>query len=321
MTSPVQLERFCQYLNTEKGASPHTIDAYTRDIREFGEAVRGDTGFADWADIDLDDARSFVSHLFNAGDSKRSIQRKKSSLRSFFRFLIRENAVSSNPFAELAAIKADKPLPKVFSINELERLITGVQSYWQQQVDSGAASSMDNAEFAAARDSAMIEIIYSAGLRIGEAVNCNCSDIDLARGVIKIRGKGKKERLGILGTPAVKALKYYYRLRRLNGGGREAESPLFINLRNGRLTARSFQRYLKEYLIAAGLPPDFTPHKLRHSFATHMLDAGADLRSIQEMLGHENLGTTQIYTHISAERLKQAYKKAHPRAQAAPKGK
>jgi len=314
VTSPVQLERFCQYLRTEKGASPHTIAAYTRDIREFGEAARGDAAFSQWEEIDLDDARSFVMCLFEAGDSKRSIQRKKSSLRSFFRFLIREKVVKVNPFAELAAIKADKPLPKVFSIGELDRLISGVQLYWQQQVDSGTTRSLEAAEFAAARDSAMIETIYSAGLRIGEAVNCGCGDLDLARGVVKIRGKGKKERLGILGAPAVKALKYYYRLRRLNGGGREDDSPLFLNQRGGRLTARSFQRYLKEYLMAAGLPPDFTPHKLRHSFATHMLDAGADLRSIQEMLGHENLGTTQIYTHISAERLKQAYKKAHPRA-------
>ena len=161
----------------------------------------------------------------------------------------------------------------------------------------------------------MIEVIYSGGLRISEAININYGDIDLSSGVVKVRGKGKKERLAALGRPAVNALREYLDLRSSLGlGGRDRASALFLNQSGTRISARSFQRDLKNYLLTAGLPPDFTPHKLRHSFATHLLDAGADLRSVQELLGHENLSTTQIYTHVSAERLRKVYTEAHPLA-------
>ena len=306
---------FLRYLRAERNASEHTVEAYSSDILEFITPVKGgEESFNDWNGVDRDDAKIFLLRLHEAGDGKRSMQRKLSAMRSFFRYLVRSELVRENPFLRLPPIKADQPLPLVMNINQVENLIEAVGSYWRDAVASGIARSAEGAEFASARDTAMVELIYSGGLRIGEAVGLNYGDLDLAGNSVRVRGKGKKERLAILGAPAHRAVAAYLRLRREYGGGREPASPLFLNQRGGRLTARSFQRDLKNYLTAAGLPVDFTPHKLRHSFATHLLDAGADLRSVQEMLGHENLSTTQIYTHVSAERMKNVYKKAHPRA-------
>ena len=191
-------------------------------------------------------------------------------------------------------------------------MINSIADYWQNQINSGSVKSEESGNFACARDQAITEIIYSGGLRISEAVGLNMGDI--SRDVMKIRGKGKKERLGAIGSSADAAVRRYLALRRAFTSERGPDAPLFVNQQGTRLTVRSFQRNLKNYLIAAGLPPDFTPHKLRHSFATHLLDAGADLRSVQELLGHENLSTTQIYTHVGIERLRKVYQEAHPRA-------
>ena len=313
MTDPL-LDGFIHYLKTERNASPHTIDAYRRDIAEFGLRIRDDEHFSDWTGVDHDQARTFVIKLFDAGDSKRSVQRKLSSLRSFYRCLMKHGQATDNPFSGLAPIKSDKPLPIVMSIGDIDRLIAGVRTYWQSAAASGLSKSEDSAEFSEARDTAMIELLYSGGLRIGEAVGLNLGDVDLNNRLVLVRGKGKKERLAAIGTPCCNALRTYYPCRRSVGAERRIDAPLFVNRFGNRITARSFQRNLKNYLMTAGLPPDFTPHKLRHSFATHLLDAGADLRSVQEMLGHENLSTTQIYTHVSAERMRQVYKNSHPRA-------
>ena len=306
------LEDFRRYLELERGASSHTIAAYTRDIREFAVAVLEDEDFDRWENVDRDLARCFLVKLNEKADGKRSIQRKRSALKSFFRFLIRNGVRNDNPFDQLPQLKANQPLPKVMSINQIDQLINSVSGYWQSQLEAGAAKGENGAEFSAARDRALIEIIYSGGLRISEAVGLNLSD--LSRGVMKIRGKGKKERLAAIGSTAERAIRQYLPLRRDFLTDRGSDAPLFINQQGTRLTARSFQRNLKNYLVFAGLPADFTPHKLRHSFATHLLDAGADLRSVQELLGHENLSTTQIYTHVGIERLKKVYRSAHPRA-------
>ena len=308
------LDQFIHYLETERNASVHTISAYLRDIREFGKKIREDENFSDWLSVDHDQARAFVMKLFDAGDSKRSIQRKLSAMRSFYRFLIKHSFTEENPFSGLAPIKSDKPLPVVMNISDIDRLIAGVKEYWQQATLTGLAKTEDSAEFAEARDVAMVELIYSGGLRIGETVALNLGDLDINSGCVRVRGKGKKERLAAIGSQAAAALRTYYPARKLVRAGRNPDAPLFVNRFGTRLTARSFQRNMKKYLIIAGLPPDFTPHKLRHSFATHLLDAGADLRSVQEMLGHENLSTTQIYTHVSAERMRKVYKESHPRA-------
>lgn len=306
------LESFVKYLEAERNASVHTVSAYTRDISEFCRDVMENADFDDWQKVDSDHGKRYLMVLHQRQCSKRSIQRKLSALKSFCRFLIRQGVLENNPFASLQRIKADKPLPKVMSVNQIDQLISAVSDYWQQMKALGTAKSEESADFAMLRDVAMIEVIYSSGLRVSEVVGINAGDIQ--QGIIKIRGKGKKERLGALGSHAEGALKNYRKFCRQSGISFRPDQPLFLNCFGGRITARSFQRNLKNYLISAGLPPDLTPHKLRHSFATHLLDAGADLRSVQELLGHENLSTTQIYTHVGIERLKKVYRSAHPRA-------
>lgn len=309
------LDSFLHYLRLERNYSEHTVEAYKSDILEFVEKVReSDESFEDWKSVDSDQARRFLTMLRENGNSKRSMQRKRSALSSFFRYMTRHNNIAKNPFVHLYSIKADKPLPQILSVPQIDQLTGVVPQYWDWAFANGLSKTEESATFSAARDLALIETIYSAGMRVSEAVGMNMGDIDLPGGIAKLRGKGKKERYGILGQKAKQALLKYFRLRNMVGGTRLAESPVFLNRYGERLTARSFQRNLKNYLTAAGLPPDITPHKLRHSFATHLLDAGADLRNVQEMLGHENLSTTQIYTHVSVERMKSVYHTAHPRA-------
>ena len=310
-----QIESFLQYLTHERQASSHTIESYRQDIEQFIQLMfPKEKDFQAWEKVDVFTARSLVVELQKIGLSKTSVLRKISAMRSFFRFMVREDIVEKNPFTGLNSPRKDRNLPKFMSVDEVSRLADAPALYWKNAAESGTAQDDDSAAFAAARDSALIEVIYSGGLRISEAVGMNLDSVNLISDIAKVRGKGKKERLCALGGPSVKAIREYMKLRKLRTSNERGSAPLFINKHGTRLTARSFQRNLKLYLEAAGLPPDLTPHKLRHSFATHMLDAGADLRSVQELLGHENLSTTQIYTHVSAERLKKAYNKAHPHA-------
>ena len=309
------LQRFLAWMASEKLASAHTLDAYRRDIVEFARFLGEDEDFDSWRDVRPEQAKLYVRDLFSRGMAKRTIKRKESSCRSFYKFMIMEEAASSNPFERLPAVKRDASLPMVISVSAVDRLIAAVTEFWQEACASGTASSEANAEFCRLRDTALLETIYSSGLRISEAAGANLGDLDLISGILKIRGKGKKERLGALGRSAVSALRQWLTVRKTVNGDTSRQAPVFVNCRDGgRISPRSCQRNLKNYLRQAGLPPDLTPHKLRHSFATHLLDAGADLRSVQEMLGHENLSTTQIYTHVSAERLREVYRSAHPRA-------
>ena len=311
----MQLENFLQYLKIEKQSSDHTVNSYQLDIQQFIELMAGgDENFDNWQQFSRDDARSYLQELHKLKLTKNSIARKLSAMRSFYKFMQLENSVDTNPFMRLPAQGRERKLPQVMSLGAIEKLIESVQPYWVDQLQRGLAKNEELASFAAVRDKAMIEVIYSGGLRISEAVGLNFKDLDMLSGTMLVHGKGKKERICALGRPARAALRNYFAIRRSRGGKEVPHAAVFINRNGGRLTARSFQRNLKEYLLAAGLPPDFTPHKLRHSFATHLLDAGADLRSVQEMLGHADLGTTQIYTHVSTERMKEAYRKAHPRA-------
>ena len=311
------LNGFLAYLDSERNASMHTLESYRMDIEQFSrltlntEASEQDV---DWNSVRVLDARSFVVALQGENLSRTSIVRKISGLRSFYRYLEREHIVESNPFTGLVSPKKQKLLPKYMTVAEVSRLLDSVDAVWRDAAAKGIVKSEENAQLSAARDGAILEVIYSGGLRISEALGLNLASIDLLGGVMKVRGKGRKERLCGLGGPAERALRKYLRIRALWTSDVRKEAPLFVNQDGGRLTPRSFQRNFKLYLAAAGLPSDMTPHKLRHSFATHLLDAGADLRSVQELLGHANLSTTQIYTHISAERLKAVYNKAHPRA-------
>ncbi len=310
---------FLRYLSVERAASAHTVAAYQRDIAQFVELIRPgqDDSVMDWPAVDTASARRFLVGLQQAGLSRPSVQRKLSSLRSFFRFMVREGVREGNPFSGLRATVRARRLPHVLSVDEVGRLLEAPQRYWQRLERSAeTASQREAARFAAKRDGAILEIIYSGGLRISEAVGLDYGDLDFFADSFVVRGKGKKERLCALGKPALRIMQEYLALREeLGMAGRRQRGAVFLNQRDGRrLTARSVQRSFKLYLAESGLPPTCTPHQLRHSFATHLLDAGADLRSVQEMLGHANLSTTQIYTHVSAQRLLDAYSQAHPRA-------
>ena len=311
------LRGFLSYLSAVRNASAHTCSSYALDIRQCaGICLKSDpfTEETGWADMSVYDARDFVAALNGDELSRTSIMRKLSAMRSFFRYLIREGRAKNNPFIGQASPRRPKLLPKYMTVDEVGRLLSAPQAVWADHAEFGIAKTPEAAAFAAARDAAILEVIYSGGLRISEALGLNFGDVDAFSGVMKIRGKGKKERLCALGNPAQRALRAYLKHRRTLSSDQSPRAAIFLNQLGGRLTARSFQRFFKLYLAQAGLPPDLTPHKLRHSFATHLLDAGADLRSVQALLGHENLSTTQIYTHISTEHMKRIYEKAPPHA-------
>jgi integrase/recombinase XerC len=291
-------EEFLTYLRIERDASVLTLRNYSADIAAFH------TWFeqkyqqpCDWRAINGFHLRGYLVYLNERKFDRATIHLKMSALRSLFKWLVRTERVKQNPVVGLTLPKKTRKLPKFLTIQQVEALL-------KAPVKGKAKDGLS-----AWRDKAILETLYSSGIRIHELVQLNDDDVDVLGEVVQVRGKGKKERLGALGGPAIDALQKYLELR-----ARSTRGPLFVNRFGDRLTARSVQRMLKKYLVAAGLDPSLTPHKLRHSFATHMLDAGADLRSVQELLGHANLSTTQIYTHITPERLKKVYEKAHPRA-------
>ena len=308
---------FLNYLDAERNDSGYTLESYRMDIEQFARTVLktdATENRIDWDDVSVHDARMFVVCLQNDELTKTSISRKMSAMRSFYRYMLREGKVGNNPLAGLTSPKRGKSLPKYMSVSEVARLLDAPAQYWRRAGGQQLTKSDAHMELSIARDSAVLEVIYSGGLRISEALGLNLGSIDLVGGVMLIRGKGKKERICALGEPAERALRNYLAVRNVWTADSRREAALFINKFGERITSRSFQRNFKLYLEEAGLPADMTPHKLRHSFATHLLDAGADLRSVQELLGHANLSTTQIYTHISSERMKEVYSKAHPRA-------
>ncbi len=315
-----EISRFLKYLKNERQASCHTINNYRRDIDQFMAISGADVVFTDtpvsidWNKFTANDVRYFIIEYHKTENSKRSTSRKLSALRSFYRFLQREEIVEHNPFIGISTPKFNNPLPLHLTVSEVDLLLGAPAVYWKEAEENGTAKSPENAMLALHRDSAILEIIYSCGTRISETLNLNLEDIDLIGSTVKLKGKGKKERFAPLGKPAQKVIREYKKIRKLWTSEKKNSAPLFINKDAGRLSARSFQRFFKKYLIATSLSPKLTPHKLRHSFATHLLDAGADLRSVQELLGHEHLSSTQIYTHISTAHMKRVYDKAHPRA-------
>lgn len=312
---------FAKYLRLERNASDHTINSYGRDILQFALFILGDNAKKDendkliepdWAKLDINDARAFLSFCAEKELSDTTVARKISSLSSFYKFLIREQVVMKNPFKGISPARKSQKLPRVISVKDVEKLLDAPTFYWKKMALTKNINE-DDADFARVRDTAILEVIYSGGLRINEALSIETEDIFLDQKLLRVRGKGKKERVCVLGMPSITALQKYL-LRAKSRGCDIERGAIFRNNRGGILTARSVQRSFKNYLREAGLSLENTPHKLRHSFATHLLDAGADLRVVQEMLGHESLSTTQIYTHVSTERLIKAYKQAHPHA-------
>jgi integrase/recombinase XerC len=310
---------YLKYLQYERQASPHTQASYALDILQCARLIDNidlEKSSYDWEGIDQVKARIYIATLQESKLSKSTILRKTSTLRSFYKFLNRESLTSHNPFTGLKGAKKEKKLPQVMSISNINALLEAPGQYWTQLYREKSPSQQANGQFSAKRDSAILEVLYSGGLRISEAANLQLKSIDLLAQSMKILGKGNKERYCMLGKPAVKTLRTYLRARELFCKKEEVtQGPLFINLTDScQLSSRSIQRNFKRYLSFAGLSPELTPHKLRHSFATHLLEAGADLRSVQEMLGHASLSTTQIYTHITPERLIEVYARAHPHA-------
>ena len=314
-----QMSGFVQFLKLEKIYSEHTVKNYFMDVAHFLHLtphIIAD-GTCQWKSVAVRHAKHFAMEMTSQGLSRATVNRKMSSMRSFFRFLMREEIVEGNPFSQVKSARGGRRLPVFLDVKQVERLLNAPKTYWSKQQANlqGETDGRRECEFLSARDTAILEIIYSAGLRISEAVGLNFEDIDFMSNNFRVRGKGGKERICIMGSYADKALREYLRQREIIGlAKRRDHGALFLNQRGERLTTRSVERWFKSYLLEANLPIDCTPHKLRHSFATHMLANGADLRMVQEMLGHASLSTTQIYTHVDIGRLMEVYEKAHPKA-------
>lgn len=294
------VDRFLRYLNVERNASSLTIKSYREDLTSLLEYLADDAGALPAVDqITPLDLREYVAALSEAGYAKASVSRRLASLRSFFRFAQREGLVDQNPAKPLRNPRAARKLPHFLSTDEVGVLLNAPS----RKSPLGL------------RDRAILETMYSAGLRVSELVGLNDGDLQLEEGLTRVRGKGRRERLAPLGSYAVRAIRRWLDVRQLaadQSTGRLA--PVFVNRFGRRLTTRSVARMLEKYLKQTGLDLRTSPHTLRHSFATHLLNHGADIRSVQELLGHKSLGTTQIYTHVSTAGLKAAYEQAHPRA-------
>jgi len=310
------VEHFLDYLGNERNASPHTISNYLLDIEQFVEFIWGDkaAGGIKWDDADVFTARKFLVEFQKRGSEATTTARKLASLRSFYRFLVREEYVEVNPFSGLRAPKRSRKLPEILSVAEVGRLIEMPAKLAKKTGGKNLSAPSGFDEYVVLRDTAILELLYSTGARVSEIAGLTEDRIDELSGVVKVRGKGKKERLAPLGRPAGRALSTMLRKAAELWPQKNRLKPVFLNVRGKALTTRSIERLMKKYIVAAGLNQNISPHALRHSFATHMLDAGADLRSVQELLGHASLSTTQIYTHITIDRLRKVYEEAHPRA-------
>lgn len=296
------VDAFLTHLADERNMSVHTVRNYAVDLEQFHQHVTTDEPETDFpGGVTHLTVRGFLAALTDRGVSKRTGARKLAALRSFYKYLLQREAVAKNPVEGIRTPRVERRLPTYLTIPQVEALL----------------GQPDPETTAGLRDRAIMELLYSAGLRSAELVALNQGDVDLETALVRARGKGKKERVNPVGRYAIRALRVYLEARRRQPVHVRTDArALFLNHRGGRLTTRSVRRILSRYATAAGLPKDVTPHVLRHSFATHLLSRGADLRVVQELLGHENLATTQNYTHLTADEISLAYAAAHPRAAA-----
>ena len=326
------VQQFVNYLRAERHFSPHTAKCYAADLQQFcgylctlerlGAVASPDNGNGQTAGLDMsklsppagvtgeelnrrllqvetDDVRALMAKLRDHNYCKSTVARKLATLRSFYKFLVRRGYLTNNPVAPIRTPKQDKRLPKCLEVDQIEKLL----------------ANPDTTTLLGARDRAMLETLYSTGMRVSELIALDITDVDLSSNVVRVAGKGKKRRVIPLGPGAVQTILHFLDLRRNDPRSASFDTDaLFINKHGQRLSTRSVRRKLDKYLLEAGLDLSVSPHTLRHSFATHMLRRGADLRSVQEMLGHQSLSTTQIYTHLTGETVKENYDKAHPRA-------
>ncbi len=293
-----RVESFLRRLQHERNFSAHTLRAYEADLEQF-LAFMSENGVKKFSRVNHLLVRKFLASLRGREYSKTTISRKLSALRSFFKYLNREGFLAANPMAAVRTPKTGRPLPRFLTKKEVTALLR----------------APDVSEDHGKRDLAIIELLYSMGLRVSELVGLNVDDVDFVSEVARVAGKGKKERIAPLGSFAVRALDEYIRTRGITKSKAPFRGePLFLNRFDTRLSARSVARIVDKHVNRAGLRGGVSPHSLRHSFATHMLDAGADLRAVQELLGHASITSTQVYTHLTTDRLKEVYNKAHPRA-------
>ena len=298
------IETFVKALSAEKGFSPNTCRAYRSDLEQFLAHFTGsengtvpDGKKVDVGDVDDTSIRTYLAFLYK-NSQKTTIARKLSALRSFFRFLVKRGVISTNPAKTVLTPKRGSPVPRYLPVDEMFRLLDGVTGE----------------SLLALRNRAILETLYSSGVRVAELAGMDVGSVDFDSGFLRVIGKGNKERLSPVGKKAQTCIQIYLDKRGEVIGSRIADSdPLFINNRGGRLSPRSIARLLEDVVRQLGLLRPISPHGFRHTFATHMLDAGADLRMVQELLGHASLSTTQRYTHVSIDRLMEVYDKAHPR--------
>jgi integrase/recombinase XerC len=316
-TQPAPLDKwaleFFQHLATDRGASLYTQRNYRQALTEFARwHVEERRKLPDWPALQRDDFRAYLRYTGRHNLSRAAVHLRFSALRTFYKFLIRRGAAEVSPIKNVALPKPVKRLPQFLTVAQMVDLLNAPLKPLAAPIEKKQPGRPVSTSLCF-RDVAILETIYSCGLRVGELSGLQAADIDWAERMVRVRGKGKKERLVPIGEPALKAIKHYWST--LPKPPRET-SPVFLS-RTLKVTPASsvmLARRLKTYLAVAGLDPKLTPHKLRHSYATHLLDAGADLRSVQELLGHAHLVTTQVYTHVTTDRLKQAYNRAHPRA-------
>jgi integrase/recombinase XerC len=292
-----QLTSYMNHLSAEKNASQYTLRNYRREIGEFIDFLQR-KGISTWDKVDKDVVREYLAWLNDESYAKASVARRLSELRSFCRFLIRERLLAANPFDSISAPKVPKRLPRFLSAEEVKNLL----------------AAPDTSDPQGMRDRAMLELLYAAGMRVSELAGLNLADVENSPAQIKVVGKGNKERYVLIGRPAFRAVMTYIREGRPKLIGKKTSNAIFLNRFGGRLTVRSVQMTLAKYAMKAGIKGEVTPHVLRHTFATHLLDGGADLRSVQELLGHESLSTTQIYTQVAQTKAKEAFMAAQPGA-------
>jgi len=334
------IDQFLNYLKFERHFSPHTAKCYAADLAQFCAFLGGDLarasgrqsfastpgGFQTPApgghrpadatatatvvvnetdlqqklrDVNGERVKAYLAFLGTQSYSKSTIARKLATLRSFYKFCLRRGYIKTHPLASIRTPKQDKRLPKFLEIDDITKLL----------------ATPDDHSLLGARDRAMLEVMFSTGVRVSELVDLNFSEVDFPGQTIRVRGKGKKQRTAPIGSTAIAAIQKYLELRRADARSSAFDQEaLFVNKHGQRLSTRSVRRKLDKYLAQCGLDPSISPHTLRHSFATHMLNNGADLRSVQELLGHQSLSTTQVYTHLTTQRLKAAYDEAHPRS-------
>lgn len=289
-------EAFLEFQATEKSASPRTLINYRKALAAY-RSWRGER-FSTWREATADDFRDYLFMLMKSGLKRSTIRLRFAALRSFYKFLVLRRGLARSPVAEVELPKVERSLPVVLSVTQIDELMS---MPLRRPPGKGPP-------WLAMRDAAILELFYSCGLRISELLDLDVRHIDFIDETLRVRGKGAKERIVPIGGPAIAAIQRYRQEAAVTSG------PLFLSIRRSRITQQAVDQLLKKYIGLSSIPFKISPHKLRHSFATHLLDAGADLRSVQTLLGHASLSTTQIYTHVTRERLKESYDKAHPRA-------